>query len=207
MGIGFVEAAKKARVRRIVFSTIIHPSLDLRNHASKRPIEDALFRSGLDYTMLRPAVLYQNMAAGWPAVLASGVLADPFSATARIARVDYRDIADVAAIALTEDLLLNGAFELSADGGKDREELAAIASEASGRAIKAAAPGFEEWMAKANLAYDGAQKQQLAAMYANYDQHGLLGNPFTLRAILGREPRTLHDFFADLVAGTPTTIA
>ena len=113
----------------------------------------------------------------------------------------------MAAIALTEDLLVNGAFELSADGGKNREELAAIASEISGRAIKAAAPGFEEWMAKADLPYDAAQKQQLAAMYANYDRHGLLGNPFTLHAILGREPRTMQAFFADLMAGTPTTIA
>ena len=207
MGVGFVEAAKQAGVRRIVFSTIIHPSLDLRNHASKRPIEDALFKSGLDYTLLRPSVLYQNLAAGWPAVVKTGVLAEPFSATARIARVDYRDIAEVAAIALTEDLLVNGAYELSADGGKNREEVAAIASEASGREIKAAAPGFEEWAAKAQLPYDDAQKQQLAAMYANYDKHGLLGNPFTLRSILGREPRMMHAFFADLVAGKLTTIA
>ena len=207
MGVGFVEAARRAGVSRIVFSTIIHPSLELRNHASKRPIEDALFRSGLDYTLLRPAVLYQNLAAGWPAVIESGVLAEPFSVAARIARVDYRDVAEVAAIALTEDLLLNGAFELSADGGQNREEVAAIASKVSGRTISAAAPSFEEWAAKAGLPYNAAQRQQLAAMYANYDQHGLLGNPFTLRSILGREPRSMHDFFNDLMAGTPTTIA
>ena len=207
MGIAFVEAAKRAGVRRIVFSTIIHPSLDLQNHASKRPIEDALFKSGLDYTFLRPAVLYQNLAAGWPAVVKNGVLAEPFSATARIARVDYRDIAEVAAIALTDDLLVNGEYELSADGGKNREDVAAIASEVSGHEIKAAAPGFEDWAAKAHLPYNEAQKQQLAAMYENYDLHGLLGNPFTLRTILGREPRSLYDFFSDLVAGKPTVVA
>ncbi len=207
MGVDFVAAAKQARVSRIVFSTIIHPSLELRNHASKRPIEDAVFRSGLAYTLLRPAVLFQNLAAGWPAILESGVLAEPFCSTAPIARVDYRDIAEVAAIALIEDLLINGTFELSADIGKNREEVAAIASEVSGREIRAGTPGFEEWAAKAKLPYDVEQKQQLAAMYASYDQHGLLGNPFTLRAILGREPRSLREFFADLMAGTPTTIA
>ncbi len=61
--------------------------------------------------------------------------------------------------------------------------------------------------AKADLPYNAAQKRQLAAMYANYDQHGLAGNPFTLRAILGRKPRSMREFFADLMAGTPTTIA
>ena len=207
MGVGFVKAAERAGVSRIVFSSLTHPSLELRNHASKRPIEDALFRSGLDCTILRPAVLYQNLVAAWPTVLKTGVLAEPFSLTARIARVDYRDVAEVAAIALTEDLLLNGDFELSADSGMNREKVAAIASKASGRTIKAAAPGFEEWAAKAHAPDNAAQRQQLAAMYAHYDQHGLLGNPFTLRAILGREPRAMSEFFADLMAGTPTTVA
>lgn len=206
MGVGFVETAKRAGVKRIVFSSLIRPSLGLRNHASKRPIEDALFSSGLDYTVLRPSVLYQNLAAAWPAVLESGVLAEPFSAGARIARVDYRDVAEVAAIALTDDVLLNGSFELCADGGKTREEVAAIASEVSGRTITAAAPTFEEWAAKAKLPYAEKQKQQLAAMYAHYDKHGLLANPFTLRAILGREPRSMRDFFADLMAARPTLI-
>ncbi len=207
MGISFVEAAQQAGVRRIVFSTIVHPSLDLRNHASKRPIENAVFKSGLDYTFLRPAVLYQNLAAAWPAALESGVLAEPFSSASLIARVDYRDIAEVAAIALTEDRLLNGTFELSADSGKNREEVAAIASQASGRSIKAVAADFEGWFAKAHLPYNDKQKQQLAAMYAHYDQHGLRSNPLTLRTILEREPRLMHGFFADLVAGKPTTIA
>ena len=206
IGIAFVDAARRAGVDRVVFSTIIHPSLDLRNHAAKIPIENALFQSGLDCTLLRPAVLYQNLAAAWPNVVRSGVLAEPFSATAPIARVDYRDIAEVAAIALTEDHLLNGTFELGADGGMNRNEVAAIASAAAGRTIVAASPSFEEWAAGAELPYDADQKRQLAAMYANYDRHGLRGNPFTLRAILGRAPRAMHQFFTDLASGTPTTI-
>uniref|UniRef100_UPI001954632F hypothetical protein n=1 Tax=Escherichia coli TaxID=562 RepID=UPI001954632F len=34
-----------------------------------------------------------------------GVFAEPFPKTARVARADYRDVAEVAAIALTGDLL------------------------------------------------------------------------------------------------------
>ena len=32
------------------------------------------------------------------------------------------------------------------------------------------------------------------------DHHDLLGNPLTLRAILGREPRTLRAYFEELAA-------
>jgi hypothetical protein len=36
-------------------------------------------------------------------------------------------------------------------------------------------------------------------MMIHYDRHGLPGgNPLVLRAILGREPRTLTDYFREL---------
>ena len=40
-------------------------------------------------------------------------------------------------------------------------------------------------------------------MFDWYDKQGLQGNALTLRAILGREPRALRAFFAELAAGVP----
>jgi len=37
-------------------------------------------------------------------------------------------------------------------------------------------------------------------MCDRYDHHGLPGNPLTLRAILEREPRSLHTYFEELAA-------
>jgi hypothetical protein len=37
-------------------------------------------------------------------------------------------------------------------------------------------------------------------MFDWYDKHGLMGSDLTLRAILGREPRTLRAFFEALNA-------
>ena len=182
MGVGFVAAAERAGVRRIVFSSVIHPTLALRKHAAKAPTADALISPGLDFTLLQPAVFYQNLAAAWPAVVAGGVLAEPFSDTARIARVDYRDVADVAATALSEDRLLDGTFELCADGGLDRRQVAAIMSDVLGRPVTAASPGFEDWAAKVKLPYDEQQKGQLAAMYEHYDRHGA-GRKIKARAL------------------------
>jgi hypothetical protein len=38
----------------------------------------------------------------------------------------------------------------------------------------------------------------MKTMFDHYDHHGLLGSPLTLRAILGREPRTLRSYFEEL---------
>ena len=78
-------------------------------------------------------------------------------------------------------------------------------SEVLGRRIEAAAPDFSTWVSNAKLPYDDGQKAELASMYAYYDRHDLVGNGVTLRAILGREPRTVRQFFADLATNVKTT--
>ncbi|MBZ4422562.1 hypothetical protein [Myxococcus sp. RHSTA-1-4] len=53
--------------------------------------------------------------------------------------MDHRDVAEVAAIALTEDRLAHGTFELSTCV-PNREEIAALMSQVLGRRIEAAEP-------------------------------------------------------------------
>lgn len=203
VGVQLVEAAKAAGVRRFVFSGAIHPVIStLANHNAKPAVEEALIGSGMQYTLLQPAVFYQNMGPAWPAAVEHGVFAEPFSARSTLARVDYRDVAEVAALALTDDALAFGTFELSAGENTDREHVARVMGEVLGREVKAATPSFEQWAAMVHLPDAEGPTQMLRAMYAYYDKHGLQGNSLTLRAILGREPRSLRDYFAELAQGT-----
>lgn len=189
-----MKAAINAGVKRFVFSAVIHPVLsDLVNHVAKAPVEEAVLNSGLDYTFLHPARHFQNYAAFWPKVVKEGVLAEPWSSETRFSLVDYRDVAEVAAIALTEDRLLFGTFELCAPGQLDRHDVAALMSDVLGRKIgQRRDPGVL-----------GDVSQGLRAMFDHYDHHRLLGNPLTLRAILGREPRSLLAYLEELARGDP----
>ncbi|QOG07403.1 NmrA family NAD(P)-binding protein [Aureimonas sp. OT7] len=191
-GIGkrFVAAAVDAGVRRIVFSSVIHPVISsLVNHAAKAPVEEAILDSGLDYTFLHPALYFQNYQASWDTVVKSGTLAEPWSCDTRFSRVDYRDVAEVAAIALTEDRLLYGTFELCAEGWLNRHDVAGLIGDVLGREIRAA---------RIDPATLGPEADPMRPMFAHYDHAGLRGNPLSLRAILGREPRRLRAFFEEL---------
>jgi uncharacterized protein YbjT (DUF2867 family) len=180
IGRSFVAAAKKAGVRRIVFSSVIHPVLSaLVNHAAKAPVEEAILDSGLEYSFLHPALFFQNYAASWPQIVTSGVLAEPWSCETRFSRVDYRDVAEVVAIALAEDRLLYGTFELCAEGWLDRHAVAALIGEVLGRGIA---------VVRTDPATLGAEADRMRPMFAHYDHHGLRGNALTLGAILGRPP-------------------
>jgi uncharacterized protein YbjT (DUF2867 family) len=198
IGKGMVDSAERAGVRRFVFSSVIHPILSaLGNHAQKAPVEEAVLTSSMEYTFLHPTVFFQNFTEAWPKILETGVLAEPWSVDTRFSRVDYRDVAEAAAIALTEDRLLYGTFELCAEGWLDRKDVAAIIGEVLGRPIKA--ERIDSTMAAAGT---GPGAPALKKMFDWYDKRGLMGSDLTLRAILGREPRTLHTFFEELNAGS-----
>ena len=185
VGRRFVEAAVAAGVKRIVFSSVVHPVIaSLANHIAKAPVEEAILDSGIEYTFLHPALYFQNFA-GWDKVVKTGVLAEPWSCDTRFSRVDYRDVAEVAAIALTEDRLLYGTFELAAEGWLDRRDVAALIGAALGREIRAE---------RIDPATQDQAPPPMRTMFAHYDRVGLRANPLVLRAILGREPRSLAAF-------------
>lgn len=202
LGVAMVRAAQASGVRKFVFSGVMHPSISaMVNHAAKQPVEEALYTSDLEFTVLQPAVFMQNLAATWPDVQRHGRLALPYSVSAKLCWVDYRDVAEVAARALTGDDLAYGTFELSAPGMLDRTQLATIISAELGRSIEAAEIPLTQW---AQEIPEGPERDGLIAMLTHYDKYGFPGgNALVLRAILGREPRTVRQYIHDLATMGP----
>lgn len=199
MGLAMVDAAKAAGVRKFVYSGVIHPSITaMTNHAAKLPVEEALYSSELDFTVLQPARFMQNFERSWSDVVEHGRLAQPYSLSAKMCSVDYRDVAEVAALAMTGDQLSYGTFELSAPGMQDTDDTAAIISEVLGRPIVAVQIPLDEYGSQLPA---GPFRDGMKRMMAHYDRHGLPGgNALVLRAILGREPRSLRDYFRELAS-------
>ena len=201
MGLAMVDAARAAGVRKFVYSGVIHPSISaMTNHAAaKLPVEEALYSSELDFTVLQPARFMQNFERSWKDIAEHDRLAQPYSLAVKMCSVDYRDVAEVAALAMTGGELSYGTFELSAPGMLDSYETAAILSEVLGRPITAVQIPLDEFAAQLP---EGPFRDGMTRMMAHYDRHGLPGgSALVLRAILRREPRTLTDYFAELAAG------
>lgn len=192
LGLNFIEAAQRAGVRKVVYSGVYHPSLPLENHEGTRPIEAALYASGLDFTILQPAMFLQGLDDAWRQARTSGNLVMPWSRNSRMSYVDYRDVAEVAALAFTDLRLSDGTFEL-ATGTADRVRLAELFSQASGRHIAA-----EDLPAEA---LPPGLPDGLRAMFADYDRHGFHGgNSLVLQAALGHAPRSITDYVTELVS-------
>lgn len=195
LGLALIEAAQRSGVRKLVYSGVYHPSLPLENHASTRPIEAALYASDLDFTILQPAMYMQGLDGAWQQARSSGALVMPWSRHSRMTYVDYRDVAEVAALAFSDERLSYGTFELAAGGMINRIRLAELLAAASGIPIAA-----EE---VPTGALPSGLPEGLRAMFADYDRDGFHGgSSLVLRSILGRSPRTIEDYVAELVSSS-----
>jgi uncharacterized protein YbjT (DUF2867 family) len=200
MGLAMVDAARAGGVRKFVFSGVIHPSISaMTNHgAAKLPVEEALYSSELDFTVLQPARFMQNFERSWPDIVEHDRLSEPYSLSAKMCSVDYRDVAEVAALAMTGDELSYGTFELSAPGMQDTYQTAELISEVLGRPITAVQIPLDQF---ASQLPEGPFRDGMRRMMTHYDKHGLPGgNSLVLRSILGREPRSMEGYFRELAA-------
>lgn len=188
MALNVVTAAADAGISKLVYNGVYHPSLRLPNHAGTRPVEEAIYASDLDFTVLQPAMYVQALEATYRDALETGEVVAPWSKDSKMTYVDYRDVAEVAALAFVDSRLSRGTFELAAGGMVDRIELAEMMSRVAGRSLVA------EDIDEVPPGPDG-----LATMFADYDRVGFHGgNPLVLQAILQRPPSSVADFIAEL---------
>jgi len=189
-------AAKEAGVEHLVLHSVLHPQTEqMPHHWNKLRVEEALFESGLNFTILQPTAYMQNLLAGWKLIAEDGVLRNPYPVETRLSLVDLEEIAEVAAMVLTKRGQTGATYELAGTPPLTQTEVAAILSDALGRPVRAEAEPIGAWEARARTASLGDhQRATLIRMFHYYERHGLIGNPNILRWLLGREPTALAEF-------------
>jgi NAD(P)H dehydrogenase (quinone) len=198
-----VAAAKAAGVRRFVYHSVLHPQIEaMPHHWAKLRVEEMLLASGLDVTFLQPTAYMQNILAGWRSIVEDGIYRVPYPVETRISLVDLRDVAQAAALVLTEPGHGGATYALVGTAPLTQTEVADALSAALGRPVRAVAEPVEAWEARARAAGMGDyQRDTLAAMFRSYAANGLAGNSNVLGWLLGRRPGTLGEFAVDAVRG------
>jgi NAD(P)H dehydrogenase (quinone) len=196
IGKNVIAAAQSAEVERFVFHSVLHPQVEaMPHHWQKMRVEEALFESGLPFTILQPTAYMQNLLAYWQSICERGVYAVPYPPQTRLSLVDLDDVAEAAAIVLTEPGWLGATLELVGTPPLSQTEVAETLSRHLKRPVQAAAVPLETW--EQNARSGGMDEYSLAAlkqMFRYYAQHGLVGNPSVLKFVLRRQPTSLDEF-------------
>ena len=193
------EAASATGLPHLVFHSVLHPD-DARmpHHLRKAEAETVLRErfSGL-LTVLRPSAYHQNLV---PQVLAGEVVL-PYSPDAPFTTVDLDDVAQAAAAVLLDPSPTGAVHDLCGPDVLSTRLMVEVAAEVIGRGVTLRQVSVEQWRSGPGAALPAPARDLLAAMFAAYDDGGLVGDPAPLATLLRRSPtswattlrRALHD--------------
>jgi NAD(P)H dehydrogenase (quinone) len=161
---GYVEEAlaalAEAGVPRVAYHSVASPFCpEMPHHVGKAVSEDLVRRSGLAWTILQPGAYVQNLDL-------SGAVEVAYDVHARFGFAELPDVAEVAALVLSEDGHVGATYELAS-------RVATVAELAAEAGVTAT---------RTDVRPDG----WLGAMFAYYDRYGFPVGTRTMELLLGR---------------------
>jgi uncharacterized protein YbjT (DUF2867 family) len=196
----FLETAKAAGVKHVVKLSVIgaSPEAPLRFARTHAKVEAALKASGMAWTLLRPTGFMQNTLAWGPRVL-DGTFYSPVP-DAAFSIVDARDVAEVAAVALTEEGHEGKAYGLSGPEAVSFRDQARRVFAAAGREVSVEEIELEtlkrELVRAGVPPWNAEGLSELFEMYASGAAQMVTSG---VKDALSREPRNLDEFAKDHV--------
>jgi uncharacterized protein YbjT (DUF2867 family) len=182
-----LAAAAELGVERVVYHSVAQPfAPSMPHHLDKARSEDLVRRSGLAWTVLQPCAYAQNLLDALRS--ATPALTVPYSVATPFSFVDLDDVAEAAAVVLTESGHLGATYELGGPEALSVRDVAALAQDVLGTRVSASRMSVTEWSDGAGAALHDHARERLVAMFEYYDSYGLLTGSLALQALLGRRP-------------------
>ena len=196
IGRTLLETARTAGIERFVYHSVLHPQIEaMPHHWLKMRVEEAIFVSGIPFTILQPAAYMQNILVHWDLITGEGAYPIPYGPETKMSMVDLADIAETAARVLSEAGHEGAIYELCGPEVLSQTEVANIIAKKLDRSVRIKTIPISEWELKARKSgMSDYQIKTLVRMFEYYDRYGFCGNSRVLENLLGCPPARLEKF-------------
>jgi len=196
--------ARRVGLKHVTYLSVfkVDQFRDVPHFASKLAVEGTLREFGIPYTILRPGYYIQNDATLKDALLGAGVYPMPIG-TAGIAAADVRDIAEAAAISLTEDGHDGQTYDIVAPTMISGSGNAALWSKLLDKEIKYTGHNFDQWEQGMRSRMPSWSAYDLRMMFQGYFDRGFESTEtevVRLTKLLSHAPRSYEDFATQTAA-------
>lgn len=193
--------AKRIGIKHVTYLSVfkVDEFRDVPHFASKLAVESALREYGVPYTILRPGYYIQNDINLKDALSGAGVYPMPIG-IAGIATADVRDIAEVAAISLTEGGHEHQTYDIVGPTLISGPGNAALWGKLLGKEIKYTGHNFDQWEQSMRSTMPSWSAYDLRMMFQGYFDRGFASTETEvarLTKLLGRVPRSYEEFAAE----------
>lgn len=193
----FLDWAVQSGARHMVLLSAM--GVDTRERLALRRIEQRIEKTGVAWTFLRPNVYMQNFARDFLArsIRDAGVFQLP-AGDAPVSFVDSRDVAAVAAEALSGEAHFGSAYTLTGPRGLSHAEAAQVISDVVGREVR-----YEDVPESAlrdrlqETGWSDEQAATFAGLLASIREGERAAVTADVAAVLGREPGEFESFARD----------
>ena len=202
-GLMALNGMRMAGVKRLAYMSVhnLEQALHLPHFGSKLPIENVLKTSGIPYTILRPNNFFQNDYLFKDAMLKYNIYPQPIGDLG-LSRVDVRDIAEAAAIALTTPGHEGQTYSVVGPQVHTGKSTAEVWSRALGKPIAYGGNDLDEWERQSLQLLPTWMVFDFRLMYAFFQDKGLKATQADIERqtkLLGHAPRNFEDFAAETV--------
>jgi len=196
--------AKRMGLKHVTYLSVfkVDQFRDVPHFASKLAVENALREFGVPYTILRPGYYIQNDGGLKDALMGPGVYPMPIG-TAGIAVADVRDIAEAAAISLTEDGHDGQTYDIVGPAMVSGPGNAALWTKLLNKGIKYTGHNFDQWEQGMRSRMPSWSAYDLRMMFQGYFDRGFESTETEvarLTKLLGHTPRSYEEFATQTAA-------
>lgn len=203
-----IEAAKSARVGRIVYTSLLRAdtsTLDLA--AEHAATEKDLKGSGIPFTILRNGWYTENYTGSIAGALAGGAFLGS-AGDGEISSATREDLAEAAVVVLTSGGHEGKTYELAGDDSYTLSDLASEISRQTGMAIEYKdLPAREYASALAGFGLPAALAEAIAGWDREASTGALFDNGKQLSALIGRPTTTLSDAVKQALRSAAAAVA
>jgi uncharacterized protein YbjT (DUF2867 family) len=195
IGENIIHASLKAGVEHFVYHSVLHPQLEaMPHHWLKMRVEEHLIESGLEFTILQPTAYMGNIFHQLKKIDDQWIYQVPYPVETQLCLVFLQDVAQVAAMVLTEEGHQGAVYELVGTPPLSQHQIAEVLTKQRGEFFQAKQIPLESWIQQARqFGLEEEKIDTLVKMFQHYQHHGLIGNTNILSWLLGRTPTTLAE--------------
>jgi uncharacterized protein YbjT (DUF2867 family) len=193
--------AKRIGLKHVTYLSVfrVDQFRDVPHFASKLAVEGALREFGVPFTILRPAYYIQNDLGLKDALTKAGVYPIPLGSVG-IAAADVRDIAEAAAISLTQEGHQGKTYDIVSPTLISGPGNAELWSKLLGKEVKYTGHDFDQWEKDMRARMPGWSAFDLRMMLQGYFERGFASTEtevVRLTNLLGHKPRSYEEFAAE----------
>jgi NAD(P)H dehydrogenase (quinone) len=200
-----IEAAKKAGVRRLVYTSLLRADTSSLSLAGEHDTTEKEVRAaGIPFTILRNGWYTENYTGSIPGALAGGAFLGS-AGEGRISSASRADYADAAVAVLTSDGHEGKTYELAGDDAYTLSDLAAEVSRQTGRQIPYKNLSEGDYAAALEgFGLPTSLAQAIAGWDASAAQGALFAEDSELSKLIGRPTTPMSETVAEALRTTAT---